>query len=81
LPRTLKALYDQGDFAGIVRICRGVATTADIAQYCLLGACHEEDRGEAKRWLNANPEKQRKGLAETCSRIGNGFDPGIPKTD
>jgi hypothetical protein len=78
LSRSLRTLYDQGDFAGIVRICRDAATAAEIAQLCLLGACHEENRSEARRWLNANPASARKQLAETCSRIGNGFDPGVP---
>jgi hypothetical protein len=66
----LAAIYQQGDFATVVRTCNALETTDDdTLERCLIAACHEHDIDEVQRRRPIIARRPR--LIESCKQVGN----------
>jgi hypothetical protein len=70
-------MHEQGDYLAVVRACHAFIARSDVASACFDAACHQQNIGEAQRWLAFIPTKSRNALIAACKQIGN-IDVSLP---
>jgi hypothetical protein len=69
----LRAMYQQGDFANVVRTCSArIISDDDAIELCLIAACYEHDIEQVERWRPIITRRPQ--LIESCKQAGN-IDP------